>query len=71
MKERYDIEKLAKATHDIWAHWMRHYLLKQFTFTNKDYERWARQSITEYEDLSEDKKKSDRGIARVYLGHLF
>lgn len=59
-----DIEILAEAQHEIWAHWMR-YMFSQMdgnTISQEDMERWKRQANTKYADLSDDEKASDRHI---------
>ena len=64
----------AKCAHDIWSHWTRY----QFSVCEQDehgnliipkekVERWKRQSQTEYEDLSETEKESDRNIAKQFI----
>lgn len=59
------LEKAAKACHEIWAHWMRYYLSRQFD--QEDYARWRRQMNTPYPELSESEKASDRAVARLYM----
>jgi len=63
-------EKMAACVHDIWTHWML-YLLSQsideangikIPFTLVD--RWHRQMATEYEDLPDHERRSDREHAR-------
>lgn len=67
-------EELANVQHSIWAHWMK-YL---FTTCQKNDDgsvlipaekviRWTRQVNTEYKDLSEQEKKSDRDQADKIL----
>ena len=73
MKQR---EEAAKAAHDIWANWMR-YMYRQFNYTNHHLgdetlpgelvRRWARQMNTEYDDLTEAEKDSDRDIADKFI----
>jgi hypothetical protein len=68
-------EKLAALSHRIWAKWMM-YLFAQCTMNEdgtatipKDkVERWQRQMNTDYPDLSEKEKDSDRHQADLILG---
>ena len=72
-------EKLAKFIHeDIWAHWMQYLFSKceqggyddwdgTMTISADDYVRWERQMNTNYEDLPEDEKKSDRELAEKLM----
>lgn len=69
------LEKNAKLCHDIWSHWM-NYILTQGEYIEKKGEEvsfsipidkincWKMQMLTEYEDLSEEEKDSDRRIAK-------
>lgn len=58
MKSRKDLlEKLADLEHRQWAHWTR-YMLDNYTEENV--ERWRRQILTSYCDLSDSEKDSDR-----------
>ena len=61
------IEKLSDKEHDSWARWMKH--LFNMSIKNPDgsvtipkpfVDRWTRQMNTEYKDLSENEKESDR-----------
>lgn len=70
-------EMLAKATHEMWAHWMR-YLFSRAAFqygqawiNSADVERWTRQMKTPYEELHESEKDSDRDIADRFLLSIF
>ena len=51
------IEKLAAHEHEQWAHWTR-YMLDNLTEEN--IARWRQQIETDYQDLSESEKESDR-----------
>ncbi len=60
-------ESLAAIQHDIWTHWME-YLFSvgtsnadgSYTIPAEKVERWKRQMLTDYSNLSSDEKKSDR-----------
>lgn len=61
------IEQIADAQHAIWAHWMKY--LFEVSIQNEDgsvtipadkVSRWQRQMATDYKDLTESEKKSDR-----------
>ena len=51
-------EKLAELEHKQWSHWTKYLLLERHD--DKDRERWLVQMNTEYNDLSEKEKNSDR-----------
>ena len=51
------VEKLAALEHEQWAHWTR-YMLDNLTEEN--IARWRQQIKTDYQDLSEKEKNSDR-----------
>lgn len=62
-------EKLAEKEHERWAHWQKYmFTVCKENPNNKDeliipawaVKRWTRQINTEYEDLSEKEKNSDR-----------
>ena len=55
------IERLAAHEHEQWAHWTR-YMLDNLTEEN--IARWRQQIATDYQDLSESEKESDRQWAR-------
>lgn len=67
-------ELMSKAAHDIWAHWMK-YMFSQcdpgkegaMIIPSHLVDRWSTQMNTEYEDLTEEEKDSDRGIAGAFL----
>jgi hypothetical protein len=68
------IEKLAVMIHEQWSGWMK-YLFDKGIF-KKDgtwempkwaVERWKRQMKTEYNDLSEEEKESDRIEAKKFI----
>jgi len=61
------IERLADFEHDRWARWQKHVFSKciknndgSYTIPKEYVERWERQIITSYNDLSEEEKESDR-----------
>lgn len=55
------LEKLADVEHKQWAHWTK-YMLDNMTEENV--ERWKKQIETEYKDLTEKEKDSDREWAQ-------
>ena len=55
------IERLAAHEHEQWAHWTR-YMLDNLT--DENIARWRQQIETDYQDLSESEKESDREWAR-------
>jgi hypothetical protein len=62
----FDVEAHADLEHEIWSHWM-HYLFSKMEVTmdgmlipQELVDRWYRQMETEYKDLSEEEKQSDR-----------
>lgn len=68
-------DEKAKAAHDIWAHWMK-YMFSLCVNTGGDIDaqipkekikQWQRLMNTEFEDLTEQEKKSDYEIADKYL----
>lgn len=68
------LEKLAALEHARWSHWMKYLFTKGKDFSgfgfyiHKDsVERWKHQLATEYKDLSEAEKESDRVEARKTL----
>lgn len=72
------IEALAAYAHEAWAGWMRY--LWRLSTTNDDgtvtipaslVERWQRQTKTEYADLPENEKTSDRDEAMKMLDIMF
>jgi hypothetical protein len=60
-------EIIAKVQHDIWAHWM-NYLFTccvpnddgSVTIPANKVERWQRQALTSYHDLTDKEQQSDR-----------
>ncbi len=58
------LENLADLEHRQWAHWTR-YMLDNYTPENVD--RWRRQVLTSYKDLSDSEKDSDRTWATHVL----
>lgn len=72
------VEDLAAYAHEAWAGWMRY--MFRFCTDNEDgtvtmdaekVARWKRQMSTEYADLPESEKASDRNEARKILDILF
>lgn len=68
------IEKLADQAHKSWSGWMEYLFNKSVchsdgsvTIPRDLVERWDRQLKTDYKDLSEKEKESDREEARKYL----
>lgn len=66
-------EKMADKQHQIWAHWMKYFFSKCTTDIDGNIvvpkelvERWTRQMNTEYENLSESEKDSDRNIVKQF-----
>jgi hypothetical protein len=59
-------EKLAEIEHERWADWQKwmhsklHKFPNQIILIRSDYEHWERQIATQYKDLSEPEKNSDR-----------
>jgi hypothetical protein len=60
------LDEIANVQHEIWSHWMRY--LFEISLQNKDgtvtipadkVERWKRQMITKYANLSDDEQRSD------------
>lgn len=58
------VEKIAPLEHEQWAHWTK-YILDNLT--DENIERWKIQCQTDYKDLSEEEKESDRVWARKLL----
>ena len=80
-----DREKLAAVQHEIWSYWMKHLFSRcvfgvfgecepgrggTMTIPAGLVERWSRQMNTEYYDLSEQEKESDRHEADRILAVL-
>ena len=67
-------DQKAKAAHDIGASWMK-WLFEwgtmnedgSWTMPKEKVDRWKRQMTTEYQDLSESEKESDRKVAKEYM----
>ena len=67
-------EALSDYAHDTWSRWMDHLFSKgklnsdgTFTIDSDKVDRWQRQMLTPYEDLSEEEKESDRAEADKML----
>jgi len=79
-KERDLREELAELCHEQWSSWMEYLFSKcdygTLRYTNvgvmyiskKAVDRWKRQMNTDYKDLSEEEKDSDRKEADKFLG---
>jgi len=71
------VEDLADVSHQIWSHWMS-YMMTQGTYTDMGWimplekvERWTRQMETDYADLTEREKDSDRSQAHKIMKVLY
>lgn len=75
MTEAEIIDAMADLEHDRWSGWMK-YQASKVDLANKPgeernhVERWQRQMVTKYADLSEQEKESDRAEARKTLDLL-
>lgn len=68
------IEELSDLEHESWSSWMQHLFSKgkfnedgTFTINKESVKRWVRQMNTQYEDLSEKEKESDRIEVRKFM----
>ena len=68
------LEKLSKIAHESWAGWTKYFFEKgkrnedgTITIPKWGVERWERQIETDYKDLTEKEKESDRTEAKKYL----
>ena len=68
------VEIGADLEHARWSRWMKYMIGRMeqrkdgiLQFNEEDFSRWAQQMITEYKDLSEKEKESDRKETRNYL----
>ena len=80
-REKYPIEQLADIEHQRWSHWQKYMHSKIFiakpALIKKDweyvklpmelYKHWERQINTDYKDLTEKEKQSDRDQVNKYL----
>ena len=57
------VEKLAKIEHDQWMTWAKS-LMKNEDLSQKRLDRWNKESMMPYADLSEEQKEFDREWAR-------
>ena len=74
------IEALADLEHDRWSRWHRYMITKcrplgtfaklDMVIPEESVSRWNRQVLTEYKDLSEPEKESDRKEARKTIALL-
>ena len=69
------LEELAAIEHERWSHWQRYVHAKgrrqpdgSLILPAELVERWERQIATDYGELSDDEKESDREQVRRYLG---
>jgi hypothetical protein len=74
-----DLEERADAQHQIWSHWMKYFFsqsemvynpelnLYHLAISKENIDRWRRQVNTDYAELSEPEKESDRKIVRKFL----
>ena len=73
MSESGVIELLAALSHESWAGWTR-WMMEKWNETHANGEtfrqRWTRQMMTPYAELSEQEKESDREEARKVLSIL-
>ena len=67
-------ERLSDCQHEIWAHWMRYLFYTSIPLddggvkiTAENFQRWQRQAVTPYSELSEKEKDSDREQADKVL----
>jgi len=74
---KYTFEKLAWLEHDIWANWMKYLFTKgtlnedgSFTIEPASVKRWTRQMNTDYDNLPEKEKESDRNLVKRFLRML-
>jgi len=70
-------EQLSDLEHKQWAHWTDYLLNLSTTEFSENIERWHRQINTDYKDLSEKEKDSDRSwadkvleLTKVSIGEL-
>lgn len=75
--ENEQIEKLAEYSHSAWSGWMKYQFSKciknddsSVTIPKESVERWTRQMNTQYKDLPEKEKESDKKEAREILSLL-
>ena len=68
------IEAVAKLCHSQWSNWMKYLFNKgafnedgTWTMSKEFVDRWVRQAIAEYADLSEPEKESDRTEAKKFI----
>lgn len=68
------LESLAAIEHDRWAHWQKYLHSKctrtedgTLTIPDSFVKQWERQIATDYTDLSESEKESDREQVRKYF----
>ena len=68
------MEDMADQEHDSWARWMEHLFKKSkknsdgsVTIPKDKVDRWERQMKTDYEDLTNSEKESDRKEVRKFI----
>jgi len=68
------LEKLAEIQHEIWSHWM-NWMFENGGFHREDgrwimksakVKRWKKQANTQYAELSESEKQSDRDVVKKH-----
>jgi len=77
-KMRELLEKFAEIEHNRWAKWQKYVHSKMIADGNDEYallplelyHRWERQISTEYKDLSEQEKESDREQVYPYIKYI-
>ena len=78
MSPEIDIEKIAAVQHEIWSHWMKYlFLISEepgdgtVIIDKEKADRWRRQMTTDYNDLTEKEKESDRTQAKKVINVLW
>ena len=61
------IEILAAELHNIWARWFLFEQEKILSSDKKRIEKWMKQAVTDYSELTNEDKEKDRRIARDIL----
>jgi hypothetical protein len=72
--EKETLERFTNSQHEIWSHWMKFMFSKgtmnedgTWTMDKEKVERWKRQMETDYNNLSEDEKETDRKIVVQFI----
>jgi hypothetical protein len=69
-ENKIDIEKLASAEHDRWAHWQKYLharLGENREISEGDFAKWELEIATKYEDLPDEIRESDRREVYKFL----